>query len=300
MLRPCLFVRGPCAAGVLGGALASRPLLFHNRSVMVLDVTTVDDSLLDLLGDTRARLVTELRDQPQGVAELASTLGLSEVAVRRHAHALEDDGLIVAETVRRDGPGRPAAQYRLTERGRRLLPDRSAELANDLFDFLQHDGGRPAVLRFLRWRRSRQQARYAEALDGEAPAERAEQLAGLLTEDGFPSMLTTGADESGRTKLLLRQQHCAIRDVAAEHPEVCAFEAAMFRDLLGVRVSRRTTIAAGAEACVCELDTDCGPAPGPPADDDHDDPPTTDADRGGTTRRQDEPDTRGAHHGHAS
>lgn len=219
----------------------------------------LEDSLLDLLGDTRARVVLELHDGPRGVAEVATALGLSEVAVRRHLHALEADGLIGAETVRRDGPGRPASRYRLTDRGRRLLPDRSAELANELVEFLEAEGGRSAVLRFLRWRRSRQQSRYAAQLDDDAsPVERAEQLAELLTEDGFPSRV-----EASDGTLTLRQQHCAIRDVAAENPELCAFEAAMFRDLLGVEVKRRETIAAGDDACRCHLAVDApGAAPG--------------------------------------
>lgn len=224
-------------------------------------MTILDDSLLDLLGDTRARVVLELHDGPRGVAEVAAALGLSEVAVRRHLHALEQDGLIDAETVRREGPGRPAARYRLTERARRLLPDRTGELANELLEFLEAEGGRSAVLRFLRWRRSRQQERYAAELDDDAtPAERAEHLAQLLTEDGFPSRL-----ESGDGTLTLRQQHCAVRDVAAENPELCAFEAAMFRDLLGVEVRRRETIAAGDDACRCHLAVDApGASPGVP------------------------------------
>lgn len=215
-------------------------------------MTTVDDSLLDLLGDTRARVVLELNDGPRGVADVAGALELSEVAVRRHLQALERAGLIDAETVRRDGPGRPAARYRLSERGRRLLPDRSGELANELLEFLEADGGRRAVLRFLRWRRARQHERYAARLDADAsPTERADQLAQLLSEDGFPSRLEVDGDS-----LTLRQQHCAIRDVAAENPELCAFEAAMFRDLLGVEVTRRETIAGGQDACRCHLAVD--------------------------------------------
>lgn len=226
-----------------------------------LDERLLQDSLLDLLGDTRARVVLEVHDRARGVAEIAEALELSEVAVRRHLHVLEQDGLIDAETVRRDGPGRPAARYRLTERGRRLLPDRSAQLANELLEFLEAEGGRSAVLRFLRWRRARHQDRYAAGLDeGASPAERAEQLAQMLSEDGFPSRL-----EAGDGTLTLRQQHCAIRDVAAEHPELCAFEKAMFRDLLGVDATRRETIAAGHDACRCHLAVD---APGAATGDD--------------------------------
>lgn len=228
---------------------------------MVLSMTLVDDGLLDLLGDTRARVVLELRDGPRGVADVAAAIGLTEVAVRRHLHALAEDGLVDAETVRRQqGPGRPPTRYRLTERGHRLLPDRSADLANELLEFLEADGGRGAVLRFLRWRRSRQHARYADALaEDDTPAERAEHLAELLSDDGFPSRVETDAASGGLT---LRQQHCAVRDVATKNPELCAFEAAMFRDLLGVEVTRRETIAAGDDACRCHLAVEPSGGPG--------------------------------------
>jgi predicted ArsR family transcriptional regulator len=55
--------------------------------------------------------------------------------------------------------------------------------------------------------------------------------------------------------LRLVQRHCAIEDVAREHPEICAHEAAAFARVLGgdVRLSRRQTIAGGATACVCTV-----------------------------------------------
>jgi len=224
-------------------------------------VSEMTGDLLDLLGDTRGRLVQALRDGPRGVADLAEELGISEVAVRRHLHGLVDDELAVAETVRRSGPGRPAARYRLSERGRRLLPDRSAEVASDLVRYLTAVHGQHELAQFLGWRRARQQDRY-EAELGEAATwqERVEKLAELLTADGFPSAVEEVTDELGRPRLALRQRHCAIRDVARTAPAVCSHEAAMFRDLLGVEVSREKTIAAGADACVCYFD------PAEPAD----------------------------------
>jgi predicted ArsR family transcriptional regulator len=53
--------------------------------------------------------------------------------------------------------------------------------------------------------------------------------------------------------LQLRQDHCAIKAVAEEHPELCAYEASTFRKLLGAKLSRRQTIAGGADACICHI-----------------------------------------------
>lgn len=215
------------------------------------------DSLVDLLGASRAAIVEELRGAPRGVAALAEALGLSEVGVRRHLGVLAEDGLVTGETARRDGPGRPATHYRLTERAMRLFPDRTGEFANELLAYLRQREGADAVDEFLRWRQERVRARYAAVLAeaGEDRAARVQRLAELLTEDGFTSHVASSA-EDGRATLTLTQGHCAIREVAEANPEVCRTEAQMFEDLLGVGVSRERTLARGASHCVCEIPAD--------------------------------------------
>lgn len=216
--------------------------------------TELDQTLVDLLGDTRGQVVELLRGSPRTVAELAGDLEVSDVAVRRHLQALERDGFVSAETVRREGPGRPSSRYALTDRARRLFPDRSADLASDLLAYLEQVHGRKALLGFLRWRQGRQQERYTEQVDAAADTEgRVSQLAALLTADGFPSRVDTTEAPDGATVLQLRQEHCAIKEVAEDHPELCAYEAALFQQVLGARVSRRQTIAGGASACVCNI-----------------------------------------------
>lgn len=209
--------------------------------------------LTDLLGETRAQIVTLLRSQGRTVAALAEALGLSEVAVRRHLRVLEGDDLVHAETVRRDGPGRPGMRYALTDRAARLFPDRYAELAGDLLTYLEEEHGRSTLLEFLRWRSARQSDRYADVRAAGDAAARAATLADLLDRDGFMARVEATTNERGLPVLELRQGHCAVADVAAEHPEICAYEAALFRDLLGAKVSRRETIAGGANECVCTI-----------------------------------------------
>jgi predicted ArsR family transcriptional regulator len=222
-------------------------------------------TLLDLLGDTRAQVVELLRAEPATATELAEQLGLSAVAVRRHLQVLERDGLVDAETVRRDGPGRPSARYALTARARQLFPDRSAEIANELLEFLEASYGRPALTAFLRWRQERHGQRYAAHLAGAVDGmSRTELLARLLSEDGFAAQvreLDPAEAPPGVTVLELRQSHCAVADVAEEHPELCAFEAALFKQVLGAQVSRKSTIAAGAGACVCHVTLPDQPTP---------------------------------------
>jgi predicted ArsR family transcriptional regulator len=220
-------------------------------------VTATDDTtLVDLLGETRAQVVEALRGTACTVAQLAEGLGVSEAAVRKHLAVLERDGLVQSASVRRLGPGRPHQEYTLTDKARRLYPDRTAEFATELLDYLEEAHGRQALLGFLRWRQARQGDRYAsEVSTDDELAARVERLADLLSEDGFASCVTEVDVPEGATTLVLRQEHCTIADIARDHPELCAYEAAMFQQILGANISRRETIAGGATACVCTVTT---------------------------------------------
>lgn len=210
-------------------------------------------SLADLLGDTRARIVTEMQRRPMTAAGIAELLSISAAAARRHLSVLTRDGLIQSETVHDGSMGRPHDQWTLSARGRRLFPDRSAEFADELLDHLQGTYGRSALNDFLRGRAEQHADRYADRLDdAEDTADRAERLAQALSEDGFAARVVEG-DDGGRTLTLL-QSHCAIEGIAKKHPQVCAHEAALFKRLLGTKVSRRETIASGSQACVCHID----------------------------------------------
>ncbi len=211
--------------------------------------TTANTPLIDLLGETRAQIVGLLHDRAATVAELASATQLTEVAIRRQLRELVADQLVTGRTMRASGPGRPAVRYSLTARGERLFPDRSSDLADDVLTFLYDERGKAEMIAFLRWRLKRQQAHYAGALDGiEELDERVERLAELLSQDGFLAEADVDADG-----VALTQTHCAIKEAAAAHPQLCAFEAALFREVLGANVTRRQTIASGAPACVCHV-----------------------------------------------
>jgi predicted ArsR family transcriptional regulator len=210
--------------------------------------TAVGRSLVSLLGETRATIVEDLRrEADRSVAELADLLGISEVATRRHLPVLEAEGLVAARTVNQ-GRGRPAARYHLTEDARRLFPQGHDRLASEVLDFLADQHGRDGLQSFLRWRMQRQIDGLRDAVTAEDLHGRLDQLAGALSEAGYEASVRP--DGEGFT---LQQHHCAIEDVAREHPELCAYEAASFSKVLGrdVTISRRETLASGSRACVC-------------------------------------------------
>lgn len=211
--------------------------------------TTSNAPLIDLLGETRAQIVGLLHDGDATVADLASATQLSAVAIRRQLRELVADQLVIGHAMPASGRGRPAMRYSLTARGERLFPDRSSDLADDVLTFLYDERGKAEMIAFLRWRLKRQQAHYAGALDGITGLDdRVERLAELLSQDGFLAEADSAADG-----FALTQTHCAIKEAAAAHPQLCAFEAALFREVLGAQVTRRQTIASGAPACVCHV-----------------------------------------------
>jgi predicted ArsR family transcriptional regulator len=205
-------------------------------------------SLVSLLGEQRAAIVEQLRGvDDRSTAQLAEHLGISEVATRRHLGVLEQEGLVRAETVNQ-GRGRPAARWSLTEDANRLFPHRYDALAGEMLTFLADTQGREGVRAYLRWRLEREAASLSDAVTAEDLHDRLEQLADALSEAGYEA--SVAPDGEGFT---LVQDHCAIYDVARDHPEMCAYEAATFSKVLGrdVSLSRRQTLAGGGDACVC-------------------------------------------------
>lgn len=210
-------------------------------------------SLVSLLGETRAALVEVLRRCSEAeVSTLAERLGITGVAVRRHLAVLCEEGLVETVGVGTDQRvrGRPAKRYRLTADATRLFPHGYDRFASELLDYLADTQGREGLRAFLRWRSEREIDGLRDAVTADDLHERLEQLASALSQAGFEASVSSDGDT-----FALVQDHCAIYDVAKEHPEVCAFEAATFSQVLGsdVSLSRRQTLASGAKACVCTV-----------------------------------------------
>jgi predicted ArsR family transcriptional regulator len=209
---------------------------------------------------TRHRILELLRRHGRlSAPELAERLDLSAVGVRRHLITLERDGLVSGQT-ERAVRGRPAARYALTDSGRQIFPRHYDELAHEALSFLGAEGGR-ALHDFLAWRNERLAAEYGSRLRAGTVEGRARELADALTEQGF--MAEVEEDTDG---LKLCQHNCTVEHIAAEHPDVCAWEAALFGRLLGVTVTRESTIVDGSVRCVTQVRTKAvgTPGQGPP------------------------------------
>lgn len=93
---------------------------------------------------TRAAIFFHLVRKESSALELKSVLGINESAVRRHLDALERDG-VVSHYFEKSSIGRPKKKYRLTEFGKRLLPQRTSILVSLLTRNLVSTYGQEAL-----------------------------------------------------------------------------------------------------------------------------------------------------------
>jgi len=201
---------------------------------------------------TRRDLLLLLRTRPGiTVNELARSLSLSVVGVRRHLETLAAEQVVVQVPAVRGGTGgvgRPPHGWRLSPTGLELFPRRYDALANDLLEDLAEEAGPETVEAVLARRTDKLVAQYESALEGvDDPVEKVRVLAELRDQGGYVTECHLG-DEG---EVLLVENNCAIHRVAEKHSVVCNMELVLFRRVLGpeVEVTRQAHTMAGDPVC---------------------------------------------------
>ncbi|MFT4126379.1 MAG: transcriptional regulator [Gordonia sp. (in: high G+C Gram-positive bacteria)] len=202
-------------------------------------------------GQTRVAVVSLLvEDGPLTAGEIADRLGISAAGVRRHLEALVAAGDV--ETASALGPkrgrGRPARWFQLTATGRGKLRHAYDDLAGAAMRKLHDLGGPEAVGEFARERVERIVDQIAPATGPDDVGRTVTEIADALTAAGYAA----NTREVG-AGLQICQHHCPVAHVAAEFPELCEAETAVFTELLGTHVQRLATIANGDCACTTHV-----------------------------------------------
>ncbi|TFD74197.1 MarR family transcriptional regulator [Cryobacterium sp. Sr8] len=203
-------------------------------------------------------------DGPLTAADLASRLGLTPAAVRRHLDLLAEQGAIEERelaTAGGRGRGRPARAYILSAAGHAGMDSDYADVATSALRFLAERAGTDAVGEFARERGAQLERRYATQLPstgGDVRA-RAQALASALSADGFAASIRPVGADLPVAGVQLCQGHCPVLHVAAEFPVFCDVETEAFSRLLGVDVERRTTLVRGEHVCTTFIPLDALP-----------------------------------------
>ena len=199
----------------------------------------------------RAELLVALKKaaRPLSAHELGERFGLTANALRRHLEQLESDELVRHRREVR-GVGAPVFVYSLTEAGEALFPQGYASVLAAVLESVRETSGPEGVIALAR----RQWARLAEGASSrlaELPLhERAQLLAELRSSQGYMAeAIPPGPDGAVDGAPVLREYHCAIRDVAEQFPEICVAEQEFVERMLAVPVERTAHILSGCSCC---------------------------------------------------
>jgi predicted ArsR family transcriptional regulator len=199
-------------------------------------------------GRTRRAIVRLLKQAGAlDAAALARRLKVTPMAVRQHLYALEREKLVASEA-RAVPIGRPRKLWRLTREADRLFPDAYAELTVALIGAMGEAIGPGGVQRVLDARSAAQCAAYRRRIPAALPlGDKLRELARVRTEEGYMAEVRR---EGGA--YLFVENHCPICAAATACQGFCSAEQAVFREVLGPRVSveRSEHIVSGGRRCV--------------------------------------------------
>jgi predicted ArsR family transcriptional regulator len=201
------------------------------------------------LGPTKRRIVERLKRADAKVSDLARILDMTEAGVRQHLDALAEHGLVVSRTGPPQGRGRPPTVWALTDLAQDLFPDRHDDLTVELISAVRTALGDQGLARVIDARAEVQRAAYGRAVPKRGSLRaRVEALARVRTEEGY---LAEVADDPDGRGVLLVEHHCPICTAAAACPGLCGSELALFREVLGPKVSVERTqhIVSGDRRC---------------------------------------------------
>jgi DeoR family suf operon transcriptional repressor len=198
----------------------------------------------------RQEILTILKQEGEAtVDELAGTLDLTPVTVRHHLDILRAEGLVEASAIRRRrGPGRPQYVYTLTADASSHFPMDYDGLTNELLDEITSTLGPQTVKSLLDGiaeRRLEQAPEFGSDLNIE---ERLERLVDFMIERGHLASL-----EKNDGGWFLHASNCPYQNVATSHPELCAMDLFLIKQLSGLRVVCHQRIADGAHSCIYEI-----------------------------------------------
>ncbi len=199
----------------------------------------------NILKSSRSLIIDLLKGNgSMSVEQLAESMGVSKVCVRRHLSLLEQDGLIGYEKQRHER-GRPRYIYRLTTKARCLFPQNYDVLAREILVEVERQYGSDGLERVLAGRANELIAQMRDELVGLGFDDRVKALARVLTSRGYVADSRRQRDGSYR----LRHRHCPTESLAIAYPGICDEEVRIYREALGGEVMRECRIVDGHRDC---------------------------------------------------
>lgn len=198
------------------------------------------------LGESQQRILEHLKRRGAStIPAIAVALDLNVETVRTHLRALGSDGLTCRVGSRRNGPGRPEILYGLTDAAEEWFPNREGTVLREMTSYLENVGEGDLVNEFFADYVGRRRSAAMARVEDLGGAERLEEVARILSEDGFMAEVQS----DGEGKRMLRLSHCPLGKLVDVTRAPCRAELSYVRDLLGERLSRVSYIPTGDPAC---------------------------------------------------
>lgn len=212
---------------------------------MVLSIGIVVAAISNILKETRSEILSRLKTKGRmKVEEIAATVGVSKVSVRRHLDLLQRDGLVEFEVERQDR-GRPGYVYYLTEKAEMLFPTGYNTFALNVLNQVRVIFGEVAVSNVFCGLANDLVTSLKPKLEGLSFDKKVKKLCSLMNERGYDITLRKLQDGS----YLLKQRNCPMVAVATSYDQICNEELRTYKELLEVNILRECRIAAGAVSC---------------------------------------------------
>lgn len=199
---------------------------------------------------TQGRVVQLLKRRgPASIPDLAAALDLNPETIRAHVRSLTKAGLVEATGRRSEGRGRPEAIHALTRQAEALFPRREAEILKGLAAYLREVGEEDILTSFLERFATQRRSAALQRLEGLEGRARLDEVARILTEEGYMAEIRDG--ESGPPRL--RLCHCPVRELVDVTRSPCKAEIGFVQALVGEGMARVEYIPDGDGACAYSI-----------------------------------------------
>jgi predicted ArsR family transcriptional regulator len=194
---------------------------------------------------TREKILILLKKKgPLAIEDLGKELNITSMGIRQHLLSLERRGLIAYST-KRQGIGRPAFMYTLTDNADDLFPKAYPEFLIEAFKDIEKHEGRKKIDDIFKWRKTRILKEMKETLaEAKNMHDRLSSFRDILESKGY---FVEIADSNGHFKL--QQFNCPIYKIATQFREACVYELQMYKDCLGKEINRKECLADGDLSC---------------------------------------------------
>ncbi len=194
---------------------------------------------------TRDLILHALKASAQSnIESLAEAADVSPVTVRHHLNALQAEGLIEVESVRRK-VGRPFYVYTLSEKGNELFPQKYFSLTNRLLEELKDRLPPETVNEIFISLVQRMMEEHAGEFERLPIEERLNYVINLLGSEGFLARWEKRDD--GRYQII--EYSCPYISMGQQHNEVCTLDKQLMITVLGTAVEQHSCMLHGDDCC---------------------------------------------------